>query len=548
MTAVVRWTLRSASGRTPAGYVRFTPSSIRTGGTPPETVLPDPVTVSVMPVPGESNSGVVVATLDATDAPGYAPASWAWKCEPVGFASAPAPFMFYAPDGSTVDLATAVKVTPPAPATDAGPGVAAVAVDGGELVVTMTGGAVSRLPLPSASGGLSREDVQGIARTVAQAVVSEYVTTTPPSAPAFPRGKTPLPSTPARRAIILGDSHSDWFWPQAGGVWWWQVAADLAGLTVVDNVAVGGMTTAHALAGWDTDTDHPDTPQIEQAEASDADLAILEFGGNDVAGGMTPEQFRKNLTEIVQRLQRSGKRVVVTAPPPFFSEFNASTGAPYARFREVDREVADATGAYYTDAWDKVGTAAGGALPGKYDSGDGVHMNGDGQLALGLALAPAIQAFAGITEPFALDAGTQWWKNAQGHTFSIASEAGPADSLFHGAETAVITAGPAEGEDTVIFNQVSAEAGTVWEVAYPYRMEGATYPGTAITEGLSDWPQGTQQDLRGTLRLVGQQGVRRHEITIPPEATAGRVFGLRIPRNSGDTRIRVGPLSLRKLK
>lgn len=545
MTAAVRWTLRSASGRTPTGYVRFTPSSLRTGGTPPETVLPDPITVAVTPVPGAPNAGVVVATLDATDAPGYAPESWAWKCEPVGIPSAPAPFMFYAPNGSTVDLATVVKVTPATPAP--GPGVAGVAVEGGELVVTMTGGAVSRFPLPSASGGLSREEVQGIARTVAQAVVSEYVTTPPPAA-SFPRGSTPLPTSPARRAIILGDSHSDWFWPQAGGVWWWQVAADLAGLTIVDNVAVGGMTTAHALAGWDTDTDHPDAPQIEQAEASDADLAILEFGGNDVAGGMSEEQYRANLTEIVQRLQGSGKRVIVTAPPPLFEGFNASIGTTYARFREVDREVADATGAYYTDAWDKVGSGAGGALPGRYDSGDGVHMNGEGQLALGLALAPAIQAFAGVSDPFALEDVTPWYDNAQGYTASVVTETGPADSLFKGAETAVITSGPEGAEDTVIFNPVSAVAGSVWEIAYPYRLEGAPYPGTFITEGLSDWPSGAQQDYKGVFRLIGQQGVRRHEVTIPPEATAGRVYGLRIPRYSGETRLRVGGLSLRWIR
>lgn len=545
MTAAVRWALRSASGRTPTGYVRFTPSSLRTGGTPPETVLPDPITVAVTPVPGEPNTGVVVATLDATDAPGYAPESWAWKCEPVGIASAPAPFMFYAPNGSTVDLATVVKVTPATPAP--GPGVAGVAVEGGELVVTMTGGAVSRFPLPSASGGLSREEVQGIARTVAQAVVSEYVTT---PAPAFPQGSTPLPTSPARRAIILGDSHSDWFWPQSGGVWWWQVAADLAGLTIVDNVAVGGMSTAHALAGWGTDTEHSDAPQIEQAEASDADLAILEFGGNDAASGMSEADFRKNLTEIVQRLQRSGKRVIVTAPPPLFAGADESVRALYARFREVDREVADATGAYYTDAWDKVGTAADGALPARFDSGDKIHMNGTGQLALGLALAPALQAFAGVSEPLDAPRDIRWygWEFTLGDKNLNLSEIGPDDDLFRGQEITRLTAPPADGEELTIYYNVPGGPGTRWEITYAYQVVSASSGQGGMENTYADWPGGTETKYRDRVRLVGQQGVRRLETTVPDSATESRAFFITLPPASQGLQVLVSKLGVRQLE
>lgn len=547
MTAEVRWQLRSASGRAPTGYVRFTPSSVRTGGSPAETVLPEPRAVAVKPVPGEPAAGIVVVTLDATDDAAYSPAGWAWKCEPVGIPAAPAPFMFHAPEGSTVDLATVVKVAVPPVSTTGGTGVASVAVEGNNLVVTMAEGAVSRFPLPSA--GLSREDVQGIARTVAQAVVSEYVTT-PPPAPAFPRGKTPVPSTPARRAIILGDSHSDWFWPQAAGVWWWQVAADLAGLTIVDNVAVGGMTTAHALAGWGTDTEHPDVPQIEQAEASDADLAILEFGGNDVAGGMSAEQYRANLTEIVQRLQRSGKRVIVTAPPPLFAGADESVRALYARFREVDREVADAMGAYYTDAWDKVGTAAGGALPARFDSGDGVHMNGTGQLALGLALAPALQAFAGVSEPLDAPRDIRWygWESTLGDKTLNISEIGPDDDLFRGQEITRLSAPPASGEELTIHYNVPGGPGTRWEITYAYRVVSASSGQGGMENTYADWPGGTETKYRDRVRLVGQQGVRRLETTVPDSATESRAFFITLPPASQGLQVLVSKLGMRQLE
>lgn len=395
----------------------------------------------------------------------------------------------------------------------------------------------------AAAGVLTTAQVEEIARRIARTVLADSSSTADPNG-------TPMPTTEARRTIILGDSHSDWFWPQAGGVWWWQTAADLAGLTIVDNVAVGGMTTRDALKGWSTKTDHPDTPQIEQAEKSDADLVMLEFGGNDMTHDITTQEFRENLTEIVTRLQKTGKRVLIVAPPPLFPEFNKQFGTQYEALRKIDQEVATALGAYYTDGWDLVGTGPGGSLPGRYDSGDGVHMNSAGQLAYGQAVAARVQQVAGVKDPYDGTRDQDWYRRTQGDTAAITVGTGPADPLFKGTESALIVSRSADvaTEDAVIFQPVSAEAGSRWELSFAYRVEGTAYPGTQASMSWSDWPAGTQTGLRGQLHSVGQEGVRRVETTIPQDATGGRVFSLRVRRAAGDLRVRVGALGLRKIE
>lgn len=394
----------------------------------------------------------------------------------------------------------------------------------------------------AAAGVLTTAQVEDIARRIARTVLADSSSTADPNG-------TPMPTTEARRTIILGDSHSDWYWTEAAGVWWWQTAADLAGLTIVDNVAVGGMTTRDAVKGWSTKTNHPDAPQIEQAEKSDADLAILEFGGNDMAQGITQQEFRENLTTIVTRLKASGKRVLVTAPPPLFANFNAQYAAQYEALRKIDQEVAAANGAYYADAWDKVGTGPGGALPGKYDSGDGVHMNSAGQLALGIALAPRIQQVAGVKDPYDGTRDQDWYRRSQGDTAAVTVGTGPADPLFKGTESALIVSRSADvsTEDAVIFQPVSAEAGSRWELSFAYRVEGNAWTGTQAEAVWNDWPMDRKEFIPGAFKAMGQEGVRRVETTIPDDAKDGRVLALRVPRAAGDLKIRVGALGVRKL-
>ena len=389
--------------------------------------------------------------------------------------------------------------------------VARVEVDGAALVVTMTDGTSNRVTLPT----------------------STPTTSGPPAVPA-----TPLPKSAARRAVVLGTSHSDKTWTQSGGVWWWQVAADLAGISILDDYAVGGMDTEGALNGW-----AGNTPQIVAAEQSPADLALVEFGGNDAKLGVTPDVFRQRLTQLVIRLKAAGKRVVIVFPPPLFRALQGGFGDTYATLRGVAREVAAANTAYYTDAWDAM-SAGGGADP-AYDSGDNMHLNGAGQLAWGRAVAADLQAFAGVADPTDGVRDRYWFdpSTSMGDASQIDMGKNPDDALFHGRDGAVISAG---AQDLSIFNDVSKEVGSRWEISYAYRVEAGSTEDGAIGVQV-EWPGPVMRDLPGRARLVGQEGVRRVEMVVPASATDACVAALRIPAAAKGLRLRVGQLGARRV-
>lgn len=348
---------------------------------------------------------------------------------------------------------------------------------------------------------------------------------------------TPLPTTSTRRAVVLGTSHSDTTWTQANGVWWWQMAADRAGITVLDSYAVGGMDTPGALNGWSGAT-----PQIVSAEKSTADLAFVEFGGNDVKNGVTPEEYEANLTTIANRLKASGKRVIFVFPPPLFAEMKAGSDATYMAYRDIMRRVATSTGSYYTDAWDAMKDPATDACRKTYDSGDNVHLNGDGQLAFGAAVAPAIQSFAGVTDPYDGTRDIYWFDGGttQGDVAQVVRGTNPNDTLFKAGAGAVLNS----GADVAVYYQIGNTPGDRYEVSYAYRVETA---GTsAAFQATMDWPAATQKNYPQKDRLVGQYGVRRREITIPPEATSGRVYALNLTAGTG-TQLRIGLLGIKKL-
>lgn len=359
-----------------------------------------------------------------------------------------------------------------------------------------------------------------------------------------------MPTTTARRAIILGDSHSDWLYPQTGAVWWWEVAADLGGLTVLDNVAVGGMSTRDAINGWEAETGHPKTPQIVRAEQSDADLALMEFGGNDMVNGVKLAEFTENLRQIVKRLQDTGKRVAFIAPPPLLPTMHETWGQEYAKYREAAEETVRAAGGYYADGWAEIGTGPGGALPSEYDCGDGLHLTSAGQLAYGRAVAAKVQAIAGVVNPYGGTREHRWYAPSwqQGDTEAITVGPGPNDDLFQGKETAVIESRFAEGNaDNALIYYKIGEPGTRWEVSYAYRVEGTAYPGKWVHQAWADWPEGKMTYPPRQLTTQGQEGVRRYEVEVPSTATDGRYLNFTVPRNAGDLRIRVGALGLKQL-
>lgn len=349
---------------------------------------------------------------------------------------------------------------------------------------------------------------------------------------------TPLPSTPARRAIVLGDSGSD---PRsaggAGGVWWWQSVADLAGLTIVGNVATAGDTVASCEA------------QAAAAEKADANLALVMFGTDDRAAD--PEEHATALRALVDRIKAAGKRVLVVFPAPLFAAANDASGTTFRTLRERARNVAAAAGVYYVDAWADLATGPGQSTPSTYDAGDGVHLNDAGHWKMGAALAARVKQVAAVTDPYDGVRNGAWFEDwhVQGATENVRVETAPNDALFRGEQSAVLAGGT---DDVVIWDHVSATPGERWEVSYAYRVEQGTaaegpYRGS-WTEWTA-WPSGASTRETSREAITDQQGVRRYQVTVPADATADFVVSRRVGTVEGNNgyRIRVGRLGLRRI-
>lgn len=358
-----------------------------------------------------------------------------------------------------------------------------------------------------------------------------------PSATAFDDiVPTPLPATVARRVVVLGDSHSDYSPPSEAGTWWWQVAADRAGLIAVDNFAARGWDTQQAIDGFEGKPS-----QLTRAEASPADLALVMFGGNDVAHELTTAQHKANLRTITTRLKASGKRVVLVFPPPLFETLNGMYGAQYRQMRVNAREVAAELGAYYTDPWAVMSPGNEPANP-LWDAGDTVHFNDEGQRVIGDAVTADLQSFAGVTSPFGGEPrGLAWTRPGQasliGDGRATAETIFADDPLFQSARVMRLAASAGQA---ALFCDTGAAPGERVRVEYPYRV---TVPNAVSSlRGLTDfawvWPSGETVKRPGSVRVV-TEGVRRYE-TVVPSTSQGFVVGAGVDTPEGGAEVLIG--------
>lgn len=117
--------------------------------------------------------------------------------------------------------------------------------------------------------------------------------------------------------VALGDSltagyglpQSDAFATRLGA------ALERAGVAArVVNAGVSGDTSAGGLA------------RIDWLLAEKPDLVIVELGANDALRGLDPEETRRNLDAIIERIKGAGARVLLTgmrAPPNMGREYAA---------------------------------------------------------------------------------------------------------------------------------------------------------------------------------------------------------------------------------
>lgn len=162
----------------------------------------------------------------------------------------------------------------------------------------------------------------------------------------------------------------------AGTPWVEIMRRQLQDRVTIENSGVGGHRAFEGL--------------LEMPDRAHADLAIVMYGSNDAAvrgklGRFPPvgeDAYAKALRAIVNRYQAAGTQVLVLAPPPVGSAAMDRRLAPYrARARAVAVEegalFADPAGAFLAD----------GLVPLQYD---GLHLNGDGNRALGQWMAALV--------------------------------------------------------------------------------------------------------------------------------------------------------------
>jgi lysophospholipase L1-like esterase len=139
------------------------------------------------------------------------------------------------------------------------------------------------------------------------------------------------------------------------------------------------------------------------------ELATVWFGANDAAdAALNPRQhvpldeYKRNLTAIVERIQKRCKNVVVLSPPPIheatyrsnFIEPRQGKGAPLDRTLEASKtyataagEVAASAGCAFIDVWSKFQVAASAASGSDEQPWgklfyDGLHLSDEGNRLL----------------------------------------------------------------------------------------------------------------------------------------------------------------------
>ncbi|MBO4345928.1 MAG: SGNH/GDSL hydrolase family protein [Victivallales bacterium] len=150
------------------------------------------------------------------------------------------------------------------------------------------------------------------------------------------------------------------------------IAANLLQRDVV-NVAVGGATM--------------DAAPVECAKEYGADIALVNFGVNDYALGITLDEFRKRTSACAKALAANGAwRPVAISPVPYPNDSGKNAaGHTFAEFRKVFTDVMSSHSAITVlDGFE--------ILPNDNDCYiDGCHPNDMGSLLYGNAIAKAIR-------------------------------------------------------------------------------------------------------------------------------------------------------------
>lgn len=198
----------------------------------------------------------------------------------------------------------------------------------------------------------------------------------------------------ALRIGFLGDSNTEGV--GAGSY------VDLLADAFEDGAEIGNFGVGGAGVSAQAEISIRDTEAYADLLDADPDIVFVMFGGNDIAGGATPDDFEAGLRAVVGGLRDlpSAPDVILAAPPPF-SAYDAEADARFrADYVPVIEGLAEEEGLLYLDVY-----AAVPDYPENYP--DLVHPDEAGNESLAAIVAPAIEAAIEDRTEGAVEAGEE---------------------------------------------------------------------------------------------------------------------------------------------
>lgn len=144
----------------------------------------------------------------------------------------------------------------------------------------------------------------------------------------------------------------------------------------VINLAVGGYTSYHILP--DTAVVPSGRPQpskehnISKALTFHPDVIIVNMPSNDVSAGFSTAEFQRNLTAVADIARKHRIVCYITTTQPRNTDPDKRK-----KLLEVRDYIISRYPDTYINFWEGIGTANGSVVA-RYDSGDGLHLNGLG--------------------------------------------------------------------------------------------------------------------------------------------------------------------------
>ncbi len=182
------------------------------------------------------------------------------------------------------------------------------------------------------------------------------------------------------RIVILGSSTAEGVGPKSRDSSWAYLFNRYAQArnprNTVVNLGVGGYTSYKILPD-DADVpfykpDPDPAHNITRALSLHPDLIIINMPTNDIADGYSVEEYQRNLATVTDIIRQHHIRFYITTTQP--RNTSASKRQKLREMRDIIiRNYPDT----YINCWEGLSTPDGNIDP-RYNSGDGVHLNGQG--------------------------------------------------------------------------------------------------------------------------------------------------------------------------